>query len=488
MLPASFKGGRRYMQARYQDAMALVRKYGKPTYFITFTCNPAWEEIKRELFEGQAAVDRPDLTARVFNMKLNELLNDLTNGQVLGEVLAHTYVVEYQKRGLPHAHILLIVHPDDVPVSAADIDATISAEIPDKATNPNLHFTVTQCMLHGPCGALKPDCPCMKDGVCTKHYPKEFQNETTSGDGVKVAHRRRQDGRTFDKGGAALDNRSVVPYNPYLCTKYNAHINVELCTSVQSVKYVYKYIYKGQDRAMAKVQGGGGADAELFVDEIAQYVDGRYIGACEAAWRTMGFSMGDVKPPVLRLDLHMEGQEPVTVEEDELVAARAEAGAPRTQLTAYFAYNAAHPGEEPNCNIVYQQFPEHFTWNAKDKVWKPRRVATFMVGRVYTASVRDTERFHMRVLLNHVKGATSFAHLRTYGGVTYGTFKEAAAARGLLANDAEWDEALSVRTPTRAHAVSPTHARASAAGGGPGRVSEPDPLPVCNHSGARDGG
>jgi len=421
-------------------------------------------------------------------MKLNEMLNDLISGQVLGEVLAHTYVIEYQKRGLPHAHILLIVHPDDVPVSAADIDATISAEIPDKAKNPNLFKTSTGNMLHGPCGALNPLCACMRDGVCSKLFPKNFQAETTTGDGVKVAHRRRQDGRTVDKGGAALDNRSMVPFNPWLCTKYNAHINVEICTSVQSVKYLYKYIFKGQDRAMGKVQGGDGADKQLFVDEIAQFVDGRYIGACEAAWRTMGFDVGDIKPSVLRLDLHMEGQEPVTVEADEVLAARAEEGAPRTQLTAYFAYNAAHPGEEPNSSIVYQQFPEHFTWNAQKKTWTRRTTAKFMVGRVYTASVRDTERFHMRVLLNHVKGATSFAHLRTYGGVTYGTFKEAAAARGLLADDAEWDEALSVRTPTRARAVSLTHARASAAGGGPGRVSEPDPLPVRNHSGARDGG
>jgi hypothetical protein len=69
VLPASFVGGARYMAQCYQDSMALVRKYGKPTLFITMTCNPNWVEITREL-AGQAPNDRPDVIARVFRMKL----------------------------------------------------------------------------------------------------------------------------------------------------------------------------------------------------------------------------------------------------------------------------------------------------------------------------------------------------------------------------------------------------------------------------------
>jgi len=65
------------MQQLYQDAMAIVRMLGKPDLFITFTCNPAWPEITSELFNNQVASDHPDLTARVFNMKLKALLNDI---------------------------------------------------------------------------------------------------------------------------------------------------------------------------------------------------------------------------------------------------------------------------------------------------------------------------------------------------------------------------------------------------------------------------
>ena len=61
ILGTSFIGGPRDMRHRYMDAMALVRRYGKPDIFLTMTCNPNWDEIKAELYPGQAAQDRPDL-------------------------------------------------------------------------------------------------------------------------------------------------------------------------------------------------------------------------------------------------------------------------------------------------------------------------------------------------------------------------------------------------------------------------------------------
>lgn len=70
ILPPSFTGGPRDMHARYQDAMAIVRTLGKPNLFITFTCNPQWHEITSALKPGQTAPDRPDLTNRVFKLKV----------------------------------------------------------------------------------------------------------------------------------------------------------------------------------------------------------------------------------------------------------------------------------------------------------------------------------------------------------------------------------------------------------------------------------
>lgn len=92
-----------------RDAMALVRKYGKPDIFLTTTCNPNWDEIKNELYPGQIAQDRPDLVVRVFWAKREELKKRLMKKDILRKVRAYVYVVEFQKRGLPHAHFLLIM-------------------------------------------------------------------------------------------------------------------------------------------------------------------------------------------------------------------------------------------------------------------------------------------------------------------------------------------------------------------------------------------
>jgi len=58
------------MQQLYQDSIAIVRHYGKPTLFITFTANPKWVEIERELLPHQSAADHPNLVARVFHLKV----------------------------------------------------------------------------------------------------------------------------------------------------------------------------------------------------------------------------------------------------------------------------------------------------------------------------------------------------------------------------------------------------------------------------------
>lgn len=89
ILPPSFTGGPRDMQARYQDAMSIVRSLGEPDLFITFTCNPKWPEITSALKPGQVAADRPDITNRVFKLKCDLLMKDLTTKHVFGKTIAH---------------------------------------------------------------------------------------------------------------------------------------------------------------------------------------------------------------------------------------------------------------------------------------------------------------------------------------------------------------------------------------------------------------
>ncbi|XP_065680594.1 uncharacterized protein LOC136094535 [Hydra vulgaris] len=168
VLPSSYEGSPRALKENFEDAMAIIKKYGKPDLFITFTCNPKWREITENLYPGQTANDRPDLVTRVFKLKLNNLLNDIFKHGVSGKVVTHVQVIEFQKRSLPHAHILLLLANDDKLETAQDINNLICAEIPDPIVNRELYDIIKTCMIHGPCGILNPNSPCMKDGFAAK--------------------------------------------------------------------------------------------------------------------------------------------------------------------------------------------------------------------------------------------------------------------------------------------------------------------------------
>ena len=280
ILSSSFSGSPRWYNAKFQDAMAICRKFHKPDYFITMTCNPHWPEIEAELKEGQKPQDRPDLVARVFKLKKDQLIRDLKKDGVLGKTVADIHVIEFQKRGLPHAHILIILANQDRPVTPDLVDSTVCAELPpspddtddpeEKNERERLQTIVLNNMIHGPCGKENPKCPCMVDGRCSKGYPKDFIKETTvDPDSYYANYRRRSPtdgGRTVvcPKTGRIIDNRWIVPYNPFLSKRYNSHINTEICTlTLRTAKYLCKYQTKGNDRAMVatSVEGQEGARA-----------------------------------------------------------------------------------------------------------------------------------------------------------------------------------------------------------------------------------
>ena len=157
--------------------MSIVQHNGKPDFFITFTCNPKWKEITQALLPHQAASDRPDIVACVFKLKLCAFLNDIyfTSNPILGRMVAMIYVIERQKRGPPHAHILTICAGSNKLHSPEDYDNFVCAEIPDRNMHPELHRIVTSFMIHGPCGSANLSSPCMVDGKCTKNFQSHSQ-------------------------------------------------------------------------------------------------------------------------------------------------------------------------------------------------------------------------------------------------------------------------------------------------------------------------
>lgn len=249
ILPSTHAGSPRQMHEHAQDGLTYARKYGCADLFITFTCNPNWHEIKKLLIPGQSPSDRHDITARVFKQKLLSLIKLITKYKIYGKVRCWMYSIEWQKRGLPHAHILIWLEDKIMP---NQIDNIVSAEIPNPEIDPKLFNVVCKHMIHGPCGSLNGYSPCMKDGICTRKYPKELVTETQTGINGYPQYRRRsqenggQTANIYLKGEEIeIDNRWVIPYCPLLTKIYEAHINVEICTSIKSIKYLCKYILKG---------------------------------------------------------------------------------------------------------------------------------------------------------------------------------------------------------------------------------------------------
>ena len=330
-------------------------------------------------------------------------------------------------------------------VSPALIDSFISAEIPDPVEDPLGYVFVAEFMMHGPCGPNHPKCPCMKDDVCSKKFPKEFQDETSLDESSFPIYRRRKNGRFIVKNKTRLDNRHVVPYNMSLLKKYQAHLNVEWCNKTHVIKYLYKYVTKGPDFSKTLFERIKNTDEpnDEGIDEIQEYRECRYICTHDSFWRGYGYEIHSKKPSVERLPVHLLNK--------HIVRFRAMANLPalinnsllqKTMLTEWFVCNARHDHAK---SLTYCDFPTGWSWVAKDKIWVPK-TRSDRIGRIYYVHPSTSELYYLRMLLMLVKGATCYADVRTNNAVVYETFKDACAARGLLGDDNEWycafDEAL----------------------------------------------
>ena len=325
---------------------------------------------------------------------------------------------------------MLILNENSKIDTPEKVDRYINAEIPDPVLEPLLHNIVTKTMVHGPCGSLNPNAPCMEDGVCTKKYPKSFAANTSLESNSYPIYRR-QCGMHVKIGTFEIDNRFIIPYNKFLSKTFECHINVEAVLSVKAIKYIYKYIYKGYDKASVEFR----AERTSSNDEISHYLDARYVCAPEAMWRLLENPMHDRSHAVYRLAIHLPEEQLVYFQDGEEELAASRAAARKTHLTAWFQLNIE---DNEARQYLYSELPYHYVFDQRSASWKKRQKgADKIVSRMYSVSPTDRERFHLRILLQHVKGPQRFEDLRTFEGVLYPSFQQAASARGLLSDDTE---------------------------------------------------
>jgi len=149
---------------------------------------------------------------------------------------------------------------------------------------------------------------------------------------------------------------------------------VEVCASVQAIKYIHKYIYKGSDRTTIRLQESENAD------EVQHHLQGRYIGPCEAVWRLFEFRVHEEFPPVYHLPVHLPGEQPVFFAEGlSRAELQVQLDQAHSKLIAWFAYNTTHVDGQ---DYLYQEFPEHFVFIDKRKQWQKRQRG-MAIGRMY---------------------------------------------------------------------------------------------------------
>jgi len=265
--------------------------------------------------------------------------------------------------------------------------------------------------------------------------------------------------------------------------RYKCHINVEVCSSITAVKYLYKYVYKGHDHAFAVVQpeagalpiaapqaatsGADGNNVPVARNEVQNYLDGRYVTTSEACHLLFAFDLHGMHPNVYRLAVHLLNEQTFYFPDGTMVG-EAMMRNNSTTLTRWCDFNRnakseyaaaatlARNNNDPasplpaTLTTLYPDFLEITMWNKSKKAWHLRKramgrrgagqnnhVTLGTVGRMYFVQPSEGERYYLRVLLTHVAGATCFEDLRTTHRphtpttVVRPTFKAACLARGV---------------------------------------------------------
>ncbi|XP_058764312.1 uncharacterized protein LOC131637724 [Vicia villosa] len=389
------------MEQLYFDGMAICSHIGFPDLFITFTCNPMWPEVKRLLHPMRLQPhDRPDIISRVFKIKLDELLFDLTKKHVLGRVVAYIYTVEFQKRGLPHAHILLFMHPQSKYPTPEDINNIISAEIPSKEDDVELYNLVKRHMIHGPCGLANMLSPCMKDAKCSKFFPKKWQPQTVVDQDGYPVYRRRDTGNT------------VTIKTLFLIT--------DLITAA---------VVGDNDNPLTAKNG----------DEIKQYLDCRYVSPSEACWRIFYFPIHGRSPAVERLYFHLEGDNSVYYTDYELIDEVLEKPSVKESMfTAWMEANKTYPEAR---NLTYSNFLTKFVYDKRYRRWRPRKRG-HTIGRLIWVPPSTGELYYLRMMLTVAKGPTCYEDIKKVGGIVRDSFRDACFEMGFLNDDKEYVAAI----------------------------------------------
>jgi hypothetical protein len=384
-------------------------------------------------------------------------------------------VIEFQQRGLPHAHIAF--RPSQSPArrklkdgeKCAWVDHLVCAQYPTNANKDEimkrfdlthaefarLQQIVPETMLHDKGNEHKTRSGkiwCHNDkGHCTKNFPKPYDPD--------------QECSYVDKNGYVIYIRRtvqdswVVPYNPRILLDFHCHCNVEIAGTVNIICYLYNYLYKGADTTkffLDKYKSKYPNER----DEIMEYRIARYLCASEAAIRILEIAMYICKPSVTSINVHLpipptvprKGPSDLELYLSRPIDARFDtitlAGMTRNGTTEpgyfeTFQLSATKPTEayiktRKRTNPNFQVYSSEITTNMGNGttsgktfyVYERQRRDRF-VTRIQHVNTTIGEQFYARLIFLHTS-PRSYEQAKTVNGKLHGTFQAAARAMGLL--------------------------------------------------------
>ena len=267
----SVRGTKQFWFRQKGDVLAMIREFGCPTLFLTFSCAEYDSaDIDRYLRKvnkvaksypiERLCIEDPISVPRKFSQKFHDFFETvLIKGAVLGEVTHSFWKKEYQSRGAPHYHVLLWIK--DAPVIGVDpehvvtawIDKRISCHIPDEKSSPELHRLVTKYQLHKCSNYCRRKKKYGNAYVthCKFGFPRQVVNETVLNN-VEDSLKYRSKVYHLKRG---VEEVRVNDYNPLLLYLWKANIDIQYVadSSLALAHYVTAYVTKAEKSHMQEL-------------------------------------------------------------------------------------------------------------------------------------------------------------------------------------------------------------------------------------------
>ena len=403
------------------------------------------------MLPGQTAFDRGDIVCQVFYRKLEALLANIRSGKYFpinnGTIPYHKVhfevrVIEYQRRGLPHAHIVIKFEDnkympkyEDKRSLAKWIDTYITAVYPTTRFDDNaaevgitieedLEYSeiVKTHMIHK-CFAESNGGCLSENRTCSKGFDKNIVSNETTFDTKGFPQYRRTTTRSL----------CVVPHNKLLLKDWNGHANVEFAGSTYTVIYLYKYLFKGSNKVKLRLEN---ADDVRDDDEISLYLRGRYLCSMDCYWRILGHETYPASSPSVRIvKVISEERSTQNLRDNKVSDIMVYFHRPTnlhhlryTELFNAFTWGYQHPARDllEGADIYNIQVP----FILKPIYLYKRTDHNTSITRLEVISILAGELFFLRLILYNF-ARKSYAECKTFYGISYSTYQEAAVASGI---------------------------------------------------------